>query len=58
MMSQGARNPGFWDLLAHFEVQGARNLWFGMRHKNSRVLPRVVCLCGAVCVCGECRGVK
>ena len=33
MMSQGARNQGFWDLLAHFEVQEARNFWFGMRHK-------------------------
>ena len=30
-----------------------RNFWFGMRHKNSRVLPRVVCLCGAVGVCGR-----
>ena len=28
-----ARNQGFWDLLVHFEVQGARKFWFGMRHK-------------------------
>ena len=26
--------------------------------QNSRVLPRVFCLCGAVGVCGECHGVK
>ena len=31
--SQGARNQGFWDLLAHSGVQGARNFLFGMRHK-------------------------
>ena len=47
---QGAR-------CANFEVQRARNVWFGMRHKK-KVLPRVVCLCGAVGVGGECHGVK
>ena len=26
---------GFWDLQAHFEVQGARNFWFGMRHNTA-----------------------
>ena len=29
-MSQGARFQGFWDFLAHFEVQGARNFWCDM----------------------------
>ena len=33
IMSRGARFQGFWDLLAHFAIQGARNLGFGMRHK-------------------------
>ena len=32
-MSQGSRFQGFWDFLGHFEVQGARNCWFEMRHK-------------------------
>ena len=26
--------------------------------QNSRVLPRIVCVCGAVSVCGECHGVS
>ena len=33
ILSQGARFQSFWDFLAHFEVQGARHFWFGMRHK-------------------------
>ena len=28
-MSQGARFQRFWDLLAHFEDQGARHFWYG-----------------------------
>ena len=32
-MRPGSRFQGFWDFLGHFEVQGARNCWFGMRHK-------------------------
>ena len=57
-MSQWARFQGFWDLLAHFEVEEARNFGSEYVSQNSRVLPRVVCLCGAVGVCGECHGVK
>ena len=51
-MSQGARNQGFWDRFRELEffVQDAS--------QNITVLPRVVCLCGAVGLCGECHGVK
>ena len=52
--SQRAHFQGFWDFLAHFEAQGARNFGSGYVSQNSRVLPRVVCLG----VCGECNGVK
>ena len=57
-MRQGARFQGFWYLLAHFEVEVHRNFWFRDMSQNSRVLQRVVCLCGAVGVCGECHGVS
>ena len=43
-MGPGTRNQGFWDLLAHFEVQGARNF--------------VVRDASGVGVCGEYHGVK
>ena len=46
------------DLLAHFEVEGPRNFWYRDFRQNSRVSPRVVCVCGAVSVCGECHGVS
>ena len=54
-MSQGDCFQSFWDFLAHFEVDF---FWFRDVSPNSRVLPRVVCLCGAVSVHGECHGVK
>ena len=56
-MGPGARFQGFWDPLAHFDVQEARNFWFGWSVTEQQVLPRVVCLCGAVGVCGECHRV-
>ena len=48
---------GFWDPLAHFEVEGGRKLGSGCVSQNSRFLQRVVCLCGAVGVCGACHRV-
>ena len=34
-MGRGDRFQGFRDFLAHFEVEGGRNFWFGMRHKTA-----------------------
>ena len=53
----GRSKLGFWDSLAHFEVEGPEISVRDMCHKNSRLLPRVVCLCGAVGVYGECHRV-
>ena len=57
-MSQGDRFQGLGDFLAHFEVEGGRIFFVRDASQNSGVLPRVVCLCGAVGFCGECHGVK
>ena len=45
-MGLGARNLGFWDPLANFEVEGPEIFGTGM------------CDSGAVSVCGECHGVS
>ena len=58
IMSHGARFQGFWDFLAHFEVEECRNFLVRNASQNSMLLPRVVCLCGSVGVCGECHGVN
>ena len=49
----GDRNLVIWDPLAHFEVEGWSKFLFGKCVTKQQVVPRVVCLCGAVGVCGE-----
>ena len=51
--ARGPFSRFFLDFLAHFDVEGPRNFWFGDASQNKRVLPRVVCLCGAVGVSVE-----
>ena len=57
IMDQGVRNQGFCDHLAHFEAQRARNVGTASVTKQ-QVFPRVIYVCGAGCVCGECQGVS
>ena len=58
MKNKGGSKLGFGDPLVHFEVEGRSKFLFGMCVTKQQVLPRVVCLCGTVGVCGECHGVK
>ena len=55
--TQEGSKLGFWEPLADFEVEGGRNFGSGYVSQNSRVSPRVVSLCGAVGVHGECHRV-
>ena len=53
ILSRGARFQGFWDFLAHFEVEEESTFLVRDASQNSMVLPRVVCLHRETLLCGS-----